>query len=182
MTNVWRWGWCGVVVVAAFGAAPAEGAGQEQVLPPPALILFGGGFSYDHGEGDTGTGTVMGIRMDFPLSEIFTLEPGVDRMSWDPQAENAETQSLWTVDFAVHGEYVLGQFVPYVGVNLGAALNFAEERRLDEAFIDASYGGHGGLRFDITERLGVRGEVRGRWVDNFDSILLLYTGGLSWRF
>lgn len=181
MNHVWRWGWCGVVVT-VLGAVPTEGVGQEQVLPPPALVLAIGGFSYDHEEGGNWTGTVIGLRVDFPLSGIFTLEPGVDRVTWTGDEDGAPTRALWTVDFAMHAEYRFDRIAPYAGGNLGAVLDFADDRDLSEDFIDAAYGGHGGIRFDVTPRLALRGEVRARWIDNFESRLLLYTGGVSWRF
>lgn len=177
-----RWGWWGVVVVAAVGAAPTDAVGQERILPPPAIILSGGMFSYDFDSGDSGSGAVFGARMDFPLSAIFTLEPGIDRMSWTPEEDGAEDRSLWVVDFAAHAEYAFDRLVPYLGGNLGAVLDFADDRSLDEEFIDASYGGHGGLRYEITDHLGVRAEARVRWIDDFDTRWTLVTGGVSWRF
>lgn len=181
MTQV-RW-WTGVATMAVFfggWGAGAEVRGQEAwvTLPGPGLTLVAGGFSYDVGE--TGSGSVVGIRADFPLSGHVTLEPGLERLAWDPQgATGSETR--WMADFALRGRYGVGRLTPYGGGNLGFLVNLSEDRATDDKFVEVAYGAHGGVRLDVLPRVGVVGEVRARWFDRGDARWILYTAGVSWR-
>jgi hypothetical protein len=158
---------------------PAAVSGQERVLPPPAVVLVGGGVSHDVPNAEAVSGALFGLRLDLPLSDFITLEPGMERASWTTDGED---QIRWVLDLGVRGEYQLDRFAPYLGGNIGVMVDFDQEREPTEDFIEPIFGGHGGVRMDLTDRIGVRGEVRGRWFDRFESTWILYTGGVSWRF
>jgi hypothetical protein len=170
------------VLLAGWRAAPLTGQDAWVSIPGPGVGLVAGGVTL--ATGAEGTGTVMGVRADFPLSGVFTLEPGVERVSWQGTGddEGAGAREIrWMVDFALRGRHDIGRLTPYVGGNVGFLVDFDEERAFDEEFVEAAWGGHAGVGVHVLPRLALQGEVRARWSGGADTRWILYTAGLRWR-
>jgi hypothetical protein len=177
-------GWISAAVGALLAAGAAgvmEVEAQEDwaSLPAPVLMVVGGGFSYDFD--GTGSGTLAGLRVAFPLTRLVSVEPGVERLAWKA-GDPATNATRWVADFALRGAYPVGRVEPYAGGNVGVIVDFDEDRPTDQKFVDVGYGGHGGVAVAVAPRLSLRGEVRARWFDGGAARWLLYTLGVGWRF
>lgn len=162
----------GVFTVGAAGMA----AGQEPVLPGPAFVGVAGGIESDVEGADTGL--QLGLRIDFPLSRRFVMEAGIERATWSAASVD---ETRWTGDLAARAERAFGRVVPYVGANIGLVANLEEDRSGGEEFIEGAYGAHAGVRVDLNAHVGLRGELRARWLDGLERHWTLLTAGVSWR-
>jgi hypothetical protein len=169
-----------ILLLAAMlpGALRAQESGS--ILPSPALVLTGGVVSADlSSEAPTSDGTVFGLRLDFPLASWIVLEPSIERLSLDV---GDDTSVRWQLDFGLWGELPVGAIRPYVGAALGALVWPGDQRPPEEDFVIATYGGMAGLLYDVTDRVGLRGEARMRWLDGLKTKTTTFDAGLSWRF
>ncbi len=171
--------WIGVVVVTALFVAAGPVGAQERwaTLPAPVLTAVAGGFSLDD-EGSA-SGLVGGLRVEFPLSGLIALEPGVERLSWSGDDEGSDAVR-WSADLAARGGYTFGRLRPYAGGNIGILVDFDDERAPDAEFVELGWGAHGGVRAHLASRVYLLGEARARWVG--DVRWLLYTVGVGVRF
>ena len=152
---------------------------DEAVLPSPRMVLLAGAVTTDFNGATGGDGSVLGMRLDLPLGDHAILEPSLERLSLDGDPEK---QVRWHVDFGVRTEIAVGSVRPYLGAALGALLWPGDNRPTTEEFVVATYGGTAGLRYDVTDRIGLRGEARRRWLDGLESSTTTFGVGLSWRF
>lgn len=174
-----RCGWVGALL-GLFVFPVASLAQDDVVLPSPGLALLVGTVSTDFaGSTQAGDGSMLGVRVDLPLGGWAVLEPTLERLSLDG---TGATQTRWQVDFGVRAEFPLGPVRPFMGGALGALLWPSDDRPIEADFVVATYGGFAGLRYDITERIGVRGEARRRWLDGLESSTTTLGIGLGWRF
>jgi len=166
-----------VAVLALGMVMPAHGHAQDELLPGPGIALVGG--VYELNTDSTDTGTFFGLRLDFPLASWAVLEAGVEHAGYD---RAGVSEARWVTDFAVRAEWRSGRVHPYLGGSLGAVFDLDDERLASEDFVAALYGGLAGVRFDLTDRIGVRVEARARWFDGLEDRVTLYGAGLRWRF
>jgi hypothetical protein len=173
-----------MVAVALTFPSVAQAQGEPELLPSPGIALVGGVVSTDFGENDpAGDGTLFGLRLDLPLSAHVVLEPSAERLTLDFAGEDGEDSSVrWQADFAVRAGLPFGRIHPFVGGSLGALLWAGDTRPPESDFVTATYGGLGGVNVYLTERIGVRGEVRLRWLDGLESNSTTLAAGVSWRF
>ncbi|NNF39554.1 MAG: hypothetical protein HKN71_12860, partial [Gemmatimonadetes bacterium] len=130
-----------------------------------------------------GDGVVFGVRLDLPLGSHLVLEPSGERLALDYTRDGGEETSVrWQADFALRGELPLGRVRPFAGGSLGALLWPGEARAPEDDFVTATYGGLAGVAVSLTERIGVRSEVRLRWLDGLESRTTTLAAGLYWRF
>jgi hypothetical protein len=74
------------------------------------------------------------------------------------------------------------RLAPYIGVGAGLALDFRDEED-GGTQTDPTFSGAVGARFDLTEALGLRAELRLRGVgDSFQGSTAELTAGVGWRF
>lgn len=176
-----RGGWIGMLGVAALSVAVGSAEAQERwsTLPAPLVTAVAGGFSVDAEGADPGF--VAGLRVEFPLNGFIALEPGVERLSWSVEGDDAAGDPVrWSADLGTRVGYAFGRLRPYAGGNLGFLVDFDDERAPDADFVDLGWGLHGGVRIEVASRLYVTGEARARWID--DVRWLVYTAGLGVRF
>lgn len=173
-------GWVAVVLAFVLLPAAAQAQAENEVLPSPRIVLVGGAVTtaLDSLSG-AGDGSMIGLRLDLPLSRRTILEPSLERLALDgdPQA-----QVRWHVDFGIRAEIAVGPVRPFMGAALGALLWPGDDRPATGDFVAATYGGLAGLRYDVSDRIGLRAELRRRWLDGLDSSTTTYGAGLSWRF
>lgn len=162
----------------------ARAQGEPELLPAPGVALVAGVVSTDFGDGDpTGDGVVFGMRLDLPLGSHLVLEPSAERLALDYAGDDGEDTSVrWQADFALRGEVPLGRVRPFAGGSLGALLWPSDTRAPEDDFVTATYGGLVGAALMLTDRVGVRGEARFRWLDGLESRTTTLAAGLSWRF
>lgn len=180
MAQVWRWMLVGVAML-AFGT----GAGAQEnwsSLPAPVASLVGGTFSLDLDESETTSALVGGLRVDFPLTRLLSVEPGVERLTWTESGEDGGDETRWVGDLAVRAGYPVGRLRPFAGGNLGVAIDFDDNRAPGQKFVDVGYGAHGGVRVQVVPQLFVQAEARARWLDGGDQRWLVYTAGVGLRF
>jgi hypothetical protein len=174
----------GLLAVLFLLPGHARAQGEPALLPNPGIALVAGTVSTDFGESDpTGNGTLFGVRLDLPLWSHVVLEPSAERLALDYVNEGSEETSVrWQADFAVRGELPLGRIRPFVGGSLGALLWPGDARAPEDDFVTATYGGLAGATVALTDRIGLRGEARLRWLDGLESRTTTLAAGLSWRF
>ena len=153
---------------------------ENEVLPSPRIVLVAAAVTtaLDDISG-AGDGSMVGLRLDLPLGRRAILEPSLERLSLDG---DPDAQVRWHVDFGIRAEMAVGSVHPFIGASLGALLWPGDDRPTAGDFVAATYGGLTGLRYDVTDRIGLRGELRHRLLDGLDSSITPYGVGLSWRF
>jgi len=173
-------GWVGVFLGMLLLPMASLAQADEAVLPSPRIVLLGGALTTDFGgAAAAGDGNTLGLRMDLPLGARAILEPSLERFSLDA---DSGAQVRWQVDFGIRAEVAAGPVRPFIGGALGALLWPGDNRPSIEDFVVATYGGFAGLRYDVTDRIGLRGEARRRWLDGLKSSTTSFGIGLSWRF
>ncbi len=148
--------------------SPAQAQGRNQ------LSLSGGPAPYDL----SGTGTAHGAMAGFswrPLSRILVVEPGVSLLT---EGIEGEPRSWWAFpEVSVQAEASLGRARPYLGAGTGAAY----ETRAGLSWWEWTLHGAAGLRLDLNDRWGMRGELRLRGVDPWGGSVAAFGLGVTRR-
>jgi hypothetical protein len=96
-----------------------------------------------------------------------------------------ETAShLATATAGVQAQALLGPVRPYIGLSAGLFVRY-DEKGGGDRFVNRTFTVPGGIRVDITDRIGVRGELRMRFdthQDGGSGVNLEQTAGLTFRF
>jgi hypothetical protein len=157
------------VLALALAAAPQAARGQE-TIPPPRIAAVLGAFVHDLGVG--GTSTLLGLRLDLPLLGFVSVEPGLlfTRYRGQPAtgASEGADVSLLFGDLQLQGRYPAGRFSPYLGVGVGAALDFADDRGAERPFVALTYTGSAGVRMSVGARLVALAEARLRGIEHLE--------------
>jgi hypothetical protein len=166
-----------VAVPAVLAAAvPALARAQRaDVVGRPAVSVGGGVFQYDL----SGTGTVpmLAARVELPLARYALVEGGV--VAARPERQSAGRETFVAPEAQLQLQLPLGRFAPYLGAGAGAALR-SGGGRTDS---DLTVSGAGGVRAWLTDRTGLRGELRVRGIGTrFTGSAAEWTLGVSRRF
>lgn len=159
----------GLLVLSAWSATP--GFAQDVRLTAVA------GFS-DFDLSGTGTALTVGARADVPLRPMLLLEGSVGTMIVNQQFDTT-TVLLPEAQIQVQ---LPRRLAPYLGLGIGVAIDFREED-VGGTQVDPTFSGAAGVRFDVTDELGLRAELRVRGHETgFVGTTADVTGGVSWRF
>jgi hypothetical protein len=162
----------GLLVGASTSLAAQEvGPDPSWESAPPDLGVVGGVMSYDLGEQGSDATGFGGIRVHFPLSSWILLEPAVAlaRYEADEVEEDVDAEvTLLTTEFQLQLQLPLSAVRPYLGVGAGGMLDLRGERGDDE-FLLSTFSLAGGVAVPLGDRWIVRGEVRGRTIDQTHS-------------
>lgn len=144
----------GPAALALMAAFALPGAARAQSVSE--LSVGGGIMDYDlSGVGQTLT---LNARAVAPLSRTFVLEPGI---VWArPELQGGGEATLLIPEVQLQARFPLGAVAPYLGVGVGAALAFADDRDDDH---EVAFSGGAGLRIDAGGLLGfvIDGRVHG---------------------
>jgi hypothetical protein len=156
------------LAAAALAAAPA--AAQQTGDDRPTLSVQAGGFMYDR-EGDANY--AMGaVRVDWPVSRYVRAEVGGSYSRPTTTVvrvidTNHTTQGIpshanvFTTTVGVQAQLPTRFATPYVGMATGLFGRF--DTNDGERFISTTQEFMTGLRVPVSERIGVRGELRFRF-------------------
>lgn len=162
------------------------GAGglAAQEIGPPEIGIAGGVMDYDfRGEGSTPFGA---LRVRFPMGRWLVIEPsfGYAAFTADEDAVSAgagRDVKLVLAEFQLQGQYPMGRLSAFLGLGLGGAVDFRDERGADD-FVVSTFSGAGGLAVALGRGWSARGEVRARTLDETADSATEYTIGLAVAF
>jgi hypothetical protein len=152
-----------------------------------------GGLMYDRG-GDA-TNPLLGAGVNWMLSRHILAEVEGNWSSSDgfyldyvgnpsnPQTRETSTH-LAIATAGVQAQALLGPVRPYIGIAGGLFVRYDEQPGGDR-FLSRTMAFPVGLRIDITDRIGLRGELRARFdthQDGGSGTNLEQTAGLTFRF
>lgn len=126
----------------------------------------------------TGTAPAIAVRFPFPLTSSLLLETGVLAARLDQQFDLTTTLVIPEVALQIQ---VPRRFAPFVGLGVGAAIDFRPRSRGDaQASITSSAAL--GARYGISRRMGAIAELRVRGIGiGLSGSTAEWTGGLLWR-
>ncbi|MDR0788525.1 MAG: hypothetical protein LBG44_11790 [Gemmatimonadota bacterium] len=165
-----------VLACIAAGAFSCADLGAQET-PRPHFSANLGVFNYELA--DQGRSAMMAVRGSFPVSSVFSLEAGVVGSRPDQAGQAAfflspEAQLQLSLPFE--------RFVPYMGLGLGAAIDFGGDPVTRRTDYNVAISGAGGVRFWLNQRIGAQAEYRDRGIGfDFAGSTSEYTLGLVWR-
>ncbi|MDX2056203.1 MAG: outer membrane beta-barrel protein [Gemmatimonadales bacterium] len=158
--------------VASTAAAQYRGRDRGPRDRFPRLEVLGGVSHYDIDRTDTGP--VAALRLALPSGRYFVFEPGIGLLRFENRFDEGITYLM--PELSVQVEPIKGPFRPYVGVGAGLT-EFLSGRGTNFATMHAA----AGVRANIGDRFGLRGDVRARTIDPFRQSTLDLMVGVSWR-
>lgn len=181
-----------VVVLAALVVAGIEGTGvSAQVNAGRSAELRAGGLMYDRG-GDA-TNLMLGLGVNWTLSRHVLAEvegtwSESDGVYYDfannPNQPLQASTHLATATVGVQAQALIGRVRPYIGIASGLFVRY-DEQPLGDRFLSRTLAFPAGVRIDISDRIGVRGELRARFdthQDGGSGTNLEQSVGLTLRF
>jgi len=158
-------------------AAATPALAQSGAVARPSLSVAAGVSQFDLS--GTGTAPVVSARVDYPLGRALIAEGGVAVARPDQQLGARTT--LVVPEVGLQLQYP-ARLAPYVGVGTGAAIDFrGSENGGTDA--DLTLSGAAGVRAWVTDRMGLRGELRVRGIGrNFAGSTAEWTAGAAIRF
>jgi hypothetical protein len=161
-----------LVTVSTVGA-PSVSA---QDAPPRHLSASLGVFSYQLSE--SGLAPMLAIRGSMPISSVLVLEAGVVGTRSDQVGRSA---MFLAPEAQVQIALPFESFVPYMGLGLGAVVDFIGTDA-GSSQLSMTVSGSLGIRSWLNERIGIQTEFRGRGIGfDFARSSSEYSLGLAWR-
>ena len=174
----------GSVRIAALGAALALAAApcaaqSDLDWPRRSVTLQVGGLVNDY-YGDE-TSFLAALRGDWRVRRWLRTELGASYAR--PESDTRGAVNVVGVDLALQAELPTSFVRPYLGLGMGIHGTFEPEG--GDRYFGPSNQAMAGLRMRVTDRVGLRGELRyrmdagqsGGYADNMEM-----TAGLSWRY
>ena len=140
--------------------------------PGPAVSLLAGPAPYDAVE--SGTGTSVALRFEFPTSRTLLIEPGISWFRYRPAG--GDRISYLLPELSVQLQAPLPAVRPYVGGGIGFS-EFLDGRGKSFLTLHAAVG----VRVAVGGGFGLRAEARGRTIDPFKLKAVDLGVGLSYR-
>ena len=145
----------------------------------PAVSLAAGVFQFDLS--GTGTAPMVAARVELPLNRYFLAEGGLAVARPKQQFGGKTTFFVPEVQIQAQAPLAAGRVAPYLGVGAGYAIDRRTSTfggtRSDPTFSAAT-----GVRYWVTDQLGLRGELRVRGVGTgFGGSAAEWTLGTAWR-
>ncbi len=164
-----------LVSLTAIWAAGARSV-SAQDAPPRHLSASLGLFSYQLSQ--TGNAPMLALRGSTPISTVLVLEAGIvgampDQVGRSGMFLAPEAQVQIALPF--------DSFVPYMGLGLGAVVDF-NGPDAGGSHLSMTVSGSLGIRTWLNERIGIQTEFRGRGIGfDFGGSSSEYSVGLAWR-
>jgi hypothetical protein len=149
-----------------------------QEIPPPAVAVTLGVSRYDLS--GTGTESLVGVRLDLPMSDYLYAEPSFTYMSY--RSDGGATVPHLTAEVQLQGSYPFGRWRPYLGGGAGGFFDMRKQRDGTD-LAQPTISGAAGVRVDFPGNLGARAELRVRAVGrHFGASAGEWSAGVSWSF
>jgi hypothetical protein len=146
---------------------------QEQ----PRLTLVAGVSQYDLS--GTGNAFTTAVRFDAEVTPSILWEASVGFTF--PSQQFGDTTTVVIPEAQVQLQWP-ARLAPYIGLGAGISMDFREED-VGGTQTEPTFAGALGLRFALTERAGLRAELRVRGIGTgFEGSAAEWNGGLSYRF
>lgn len=156
-----------------------------------SIALFAGTFHYNRGDGLT---PYVSLRTGHQLTRYLEGEVGLGYSrvatrlySFTPTIQTYKAHAgLVVADIALNASLPLGRFAPYVGISAGVFRRGESRGWALTSVKGTSLGGAAGMKVLLSERIGIRGELRLRgdrhegstnWSPDAEQV-----GGLFYRF
>jgi hypothetical protein len=166
-------------LLAALLAVSVPAASRAQsVESRPSVSLNAGAFQFDLS--GTGTAPMLALRGDMPLSRHFLAEGSISAAR--PTQQFGATTFI-APEAQVQAQLPLagGRVAPYLGAGAGLAIDVRNKGYIGDRSI-LTVSGATGLRYWLTDQLGLRGELRVRGIGTrFEGSAAEWTLGTSWR-
>lgn len=148
-----------------------------QDAPPRHLSANLGVFSYQLAE--NGVAPMLAVRGNFPVSSVLVLEGSIVGSRPD---QVGRTAMLLAPEVQLQLAMPFERFAPYMGLGLGAVVDFGGPEEVEGASFNMAISGAVGSRFWLNERIGIQAEYRGRGIGfDFNGTSSEYSLGLAWR-
>jgi hypothetical protein len=157
---------CAFILVCAHGSASAQDFSRWDVGLNAVVV------QYDL----VGVGNAPGVafRASRDLTRHVVLE-AQSLLAWPEQQSGPST--LFVPEAQLQYRWNVARFSPYVGGGAGLALTQSPVRTDWDSTLSASVGT--GIR--LTERVGLKGELRLRGIDRFAASTAEWSLGMAWR-
>jgi len=161
--------------ILGLGLPAGTAAAQE---PVPAHAAFQAGlFQFDLS--GTGWAPMLAFRATRPVSSVLLLEAGM--LASRPAQQFGGTTTFLSPEAQLQLVLPFEQFVPYMGLGVGAALDF-RGAEFDGTSADLAITGALGMKAWLTGQMGGLAEFRVRGIGlDFVGSSAEYTVGLIWR-
>jgi len=183
-----------VAALLAIGAPIAAHAQAGTQTKRPAVSLSAGAFRFNLPDG-VGTTPLVAGRIELPLSRFFLAEGGlalarpeqwftsatVTTLNPDPRFATTTTYLIPELQLQVQAPLAAGRVAPYLGLGTGIA-NDRWPSKYGGSKGTYTVSGSTGLRYWLSDRVGLRGELRVRDVGTSDGTASEWTLGTAWRF
>ncbi len=157
--------------------AQAQSAAFESMRP--AVSVNAGAFQFDLS--GTGTAPMIAGRAELPLNRYLLAEGGLSVAR--PEQQFGGTTTFFVPEAQIQAQLPLaeGRVAPYIGLGAGYAID-----RRTSAFggtrSDPTFSAATGVRYWVTDALGLRAELRVRGVGtSFAGSAAEWTLGTAWR-
>lgn len=184
-----------VVALLASSARVAVHAQAASQARRPAASLSAGTFHFNL-PGGVGTALLVAGRVELPLSRLFLVEGGLGvarpeqyytsatatTLIPDPKFRTTTTYLIPELQLQVQAPLAAGRVAPYLGLGTGIA-NDRWPSRYGGSKGYYTVSGSAGLRYWLSNRVGLRAELRDRSIGNSSQATAgEWTLGTAWRF
>jgi hypothetical protein len=158
-------------------AARSQSAAFESARP--VVSVNAGAFQFDLS--GTGTAPMIAGRAELPINRYFLAEGGLLVARPEQQFGAKSTFLAPEVQLQAQAPLADGRIAPYLGMGVGLAMDLRNSR-FGGNRTDPTVSGATGVRYWLTEALGLRAELRVRGVGSgFAGSAAEWTLGTSWR-
>jgi hypothetical protein len=158
-------------------AAQAQSAALESMRP--AVSVNAGAFQFDLS--GTGTAPMIAGRAELPVNRYFIAEAGLLAARPEQQFGAKSTFLAPELQLQLQAPLADGRIAPYLGAGAGLAMDLRNSRYGGNQ-TDPTISGATGVRYWLTDALGLRAELRVRGIGSgFAGSAAEWTLGTSWR-
>lgn len=150
-----------VAVAAAALLLPVASAGAQETAPPAHVLIQTGLFNYDFELDGDGYAPMLAARAVVPVATVLMLEGSV--LAARPGQDFGETTTLLIPEVQVQLALPFSQLIPYIGLGVGAAIDFRSSDVGGKQSY-ATFSGAVGGKYWLRDALGVQLEYRARGI------------------
>ena len=150
-------------------------AAEEARAQTRSFAVGAGVFNFDLS--GTGNAPLIAMSTDWRVTQSWIIEAGLTVAFPDQQFDRTK---FFIPEVQVQYQWVMGRWAPFVGGGIGAAIDVRDDFDNDT---DLALAGGGGVRVNLTDSVGIRGDFRLRGFEpDFGASAAELRGGVFWRF